>query len=170
MTERLRISRSTLSYHLRKLEEQGIVEVGISEEGRPSKLYKLHSDFSNPTFEPRADHSLDWRSWRSVWLQRAIAHMQAIVSMATTCLEELNEAIQDAAQSKEPVETPIDWMEKRPYGYGMWRLSDEDASLWFREANEFIEGFESKLEMKGPKRHVAFVGLLQLVREPPEPE
>ncbi len=165
MMERLRISRSTLSYHLKKLEEEGIVVVGISTEGRPSKEYTLHPDFSSPSWEARVDESLDWRTWRSVWLQKTIAHMQALVSIAMTYLEDVNEAIQVAAESKDDVETPIDWMEDKRYAYGGWRLSDEDAALWFKMVVDFVNEFEPKLKFEGPKRHYAFMGLLQLTRE-----
>ena len=94
LMKRLSISRSTLSYHLKKLEDDGILEVGISTEGRPSKQYSLCPEFSAPSFEAHVDESLDWLTWRSVWLQRTIVHLQAVVSIAMTGLEELNKAIQ----------------------------------------------------------------------------
>ena len=170
MTERLRISRSTLSYHLKQLEKEGIIEVGISTEGRPSKEYSLRPKFSAPSFESHVDETLDWLTWRSVWLQRSIIHMQALVSIAMTGLEEINKAIKDRNEKDQDVESPIDWMEKQPYAYGVHRLSDEDASLWFRMVIDFVKEFEPKMKMKGTKRHLAFMGLIPLTREPPESE
>ncbi len=167
LMKRLSISRSTLSYHLKKLEDDGILEVGISTEGRPSKQYSLCPEFSAPSFEAHVDESLDWLTWRSVWLQRTIVHLQAVVSIAMTGLEELNKAIQDNAESEQSVESPIDWMENTPYAYGYHRLTDEEASLWFRMVVEFVKEFEPKLEMKGNKRHLAFMGVLPLTGGPP---
>jgi DNA-binding transcriptional ArsR family regulator len=169
LMERMTISRSSLSHHLTKLVDEGILNFQIETEGRPHKVYFVKEEFENQVLEPSGDPPEDWLLHRLRQLEGRIMELQTFVSIATNNLNRIKEVIAVRDNSGVEPETFVNALKKTHSIQAVHILTEREATIWVKMYLKFLKELESNLQTGGDHRYVSFSGILPLVIAEEEP-
>ncbi|UCE10891.1 MAG: helix-turn-helix transcriptional regulator [Candidatus Thorarchaeota archaeon] len=160
LMEQLTIGRSTLTHHLAKMVESGLLEVTVKPTGRPVKIYTLRPDTKQRLEIELRSYSSEKHRERVSFLESAASHLQMIANLATETAK-----LRRAQFASLSAESAI----SDPMCFTFLVLSEKQARIWNEEYTSFLKEVEKKLESVESKAesdstHIAFAGLLPIVR------
>lgn len=124
------VKRSTISHHLTRFVEEGVLNVRVQSTGRPVKYYQInphHNEevvFKNGEDEKAAN--------RRMFLESASAHLQVISNFILEHAEKTGEALEKSKKAKDRVSFTFHFMSK------------EVSKIWEEEYHVFQNKFKQR--------------------------
>ncbi|MGY5874246.1 MAG: helix-turn-helix domain-containing protein [Candidatus Thorarchaeota archaeon] len=149
----LPVNRSTLTHHLTKFVESGVLSVDIPDVGRPVKTYRLNPEFDETIVIEGG--SSDRAQQRVMFLESMATHLQVIANLAKRTAHQLIE-------------------EKKPSGLVSFvfnLLSDDEADIWNKHYSQFMKNVQDELDGISKPRsssdctRIVFSGIIPIIRE-----
>jgi DNA-binding transcriptional ArsR family regulator len=160
----LSVGSSTISHHLKRLVEEGVLDVRVEATGRPVKYYSVSERYLRPVKDDSLYDESDWLAIHVSWLEHAIVQLQAITNVAAVAAKRLKTL--HSIRNNHDFEIPesLRFLESSPKLFVLHHINERDAEVWLKEYMKFVERFEKKLSKGDNPTHLAFSGLLPIVR------
>ncbi len=149
----LPVNRSTLTHHLTKFVESGVLSVDVPDVGRPVKTYRLNPEFDETIVIE--DISSKKVRQRVMFLESMSTHLQVIANLAKRTAHQL-------------------LGETRPPGLVSFvfnLLSDDEAEIWNKHYSQFMKNVQDELNRSSKPKcptdctRVVFSGIIPIIRE-----
>ncbi|MHA1958719.1 MAG: ArsR/SmtB family transcription factor [Candidatus Thorarchaeota archaeon] len=159
----LSVGSSTISHHLKRLVEEGVLDVRVEATGRPVKYYTVSDRYLRPAKDDMFDKG-DWLAQRASWLEHAIVQLQAITNVAEVAAKRLKIVLSIRNNHDIDIPKSLTILETSPKFFMLHHINERDAEVWLKEHRKFVERFEKKMSTGDDPTHLAFSGLLPIVR------
>ncbi|MGY5854702.1 MAG: hypothetical protein RTU92_14125 [Candidatus Thorarchaeota archaeon] len=149
----LPVNRSTLTHHLTKFVESGVLSVDIPDVGRPVKTYRLNPEFDE-TIVIEGGSSEKVRQ-RALFLESMATHLQVIANLAKRTAHQLTE-------------------NKKPPGLVSFvfnLLSDDETDIWNKHYSLFMKNVQDDLNGSSKPKcstdctRIVFSGIIPIIRD-----
>jgi len=124
------VNRSTISHHLTRFVEEGVLNVRIQSTGRPVKYYQINSQHSEEVVIKRDED--EKAAMRRQFLESASAHLQVISNFI---LEYAHQSGEEQSKSKKA---------KRHVTFTFHYMSNEENKIWAEEYQIFEKRFRER--------------------------
>ncbi|MHA1961421.1 MAG: ArsR/SmtB family transcription factor [Candidatus Thorarchaeota archaeon] len=160
LMDHLTIGRSTLTHHLTKLVESGILDVTVQPTGRPVKSYSLSSEIQKRVEIEVPSESAKELGQRIAFLESAASHLQMIANLAREGAESKRAEL-ERKRSESGISEHV--------CFTFLLMSERQAKIWNQEYTKFLNEVEKKIDSSGissdsSSAHIAFAGLIPIVR------
>jgi DNA-binding transcriptional ArsR family regulator len=133
----VKVQRSTLSHHLTRFVEEGVLKVRVQSTGRPIKFYQVNPDFNEEVII--AEGTDEKQVKRKMFLESASAHLQAISNLM---LEYANDTEFETSSRRK----------KLPVTFTFHFMSNAEGKIWDEEYAAFEKRFQARrAEVSGEK-------------------
>ena len=150
----LPVNRSTLTHHLTKFVEAGILTVDVPSVGRPVKHYRLNADFEETIVIE--DISSEHIRQRVMFLESMATHLQVIANLAKRTAYQLTEESESLGS----------------VSFVFNLLSEDEVDIWNRHYSHFLQSVQKELKgssssSKGSAdcTRIVFSGIIPIIRE-----
>ncbi len=147
------IQRSTMSHHLSRFVQEGVLKVRIESTGRVVKYYSINPDYEEEVIA-KGEGALNVRK-RLAFLESASAHLLVISNLILEQIEKL----------KTKSELPRGKKRGRPLSFTKIFISDAEAEIWIEEYMAFEKRFKERCSQERGEGYepsfdyIAFCGL-----------
>lgn len=142
------IKRSTISHHLTRFVEEGVLSVRVQSTGRPVKYYQINSQHSEEVVIKSGED--EKTANRRMFLESASAHLQVISNFILEHAEKSGEELANSKKAKDRVTFTFHFMSK------------EESKIWEQEYQAFVKRFRERCKEVSSKTptldYIAFGG------------
>ena len=142
------IQRSTISHHLTRFVEDGVLSVRVQSTGRPVKYYQINPHHNEEVVIKSGED--EKTANRRMFLESASAHLQVISNFILEHAEKTGEALEESKKAKDRVSFNFHFMSK------------EESKIWEEEYQTFEKMFRERCKKVSTKSssldYIAFGG------------
>ena len=172
LMNRLTINRSTLTHHLTKMVETGLLDVRIQSTGRPIKYYSLSKEQKQKIIintKINRDIGPEEKLRNKInYLETIIAYVQVVNNSVQKVTKQLANNLILLSQSNDDLDKEtIDPYQLLNFSFRL--VSDDGAKEWNKRFERFHkeslkEISKSETDMVGEPKHIVFSGIVPLIR------